>query len=313
MFDKNEGMPQLIAHGGPGDFPPMHPKPDYSYIKRSYLDVKYGEQSESQRMDIYLPENGEGPFPVILFIHGGAFCMCDKADHQVSPYLEGINRGYAIISTNYRLSGEAIFPAGIMDIKAAIRFIRANANTYMLDAEKIVVAGGSSGANYTCMICVTSNRPELEDLGQGNDKYSCAVLGGVAWFPPTDFCKMDDQLRENNLGPCDHNNADSPESRYMGGKITDLPNERVQQGNPMTYVHKDMAPMMIQHGRKDHLVPYQQSAIFVEKIKEVCGEDKVIFEILENADHGDPLFETEENMEKVFVYFDKIVQRMSKL
>jgi acetyl esterase/lipase len=281
---------------------------DHSHIKRKFLDVPYAGLSAAQKLDLYLPETGDGPFPTIVFIHGGAFMMCDKADNQVRPFLRGLSLGYAVASVNYRLSGEALFPAGIMDVKAAIRFLRANAEKYHLDRNRFAAAGGSSGGNYTCMICTTDRRPELEDLSQGNAEYSSAVQAGVAWFPPTDFTKMDEQLTANGLAKfADHNFAESPESRYLGGQITKLPAEKVQAANPMTYVHPAMPPMYLQHGRKDHLVPWQQSALLAEKIKQIAGPDKVRHEILEQADHGDPLFETGENMAKVFDFIGKVL------
>ncbi|OGN98438.1 MAG: hypothetical protein A2Z71_04315 [Chloroflexi bacterium RBG_13_50_21] len=126
-------------------------------------------------------------------------------------------------------------------------------------------------------------------------------------FGPTDFLKMDEQLAESSLGPCDHNDVDSPESRYMGAKITEIPS-KVQLANPMTYIHKDMPPILIQHGRKDHLVPVQQSIIFVEKLKKYVSPDRFEFDILENADHGDPIFETQENMLRVFSFLDKLLK-----
>jgi acetyl esterase/lipase len=219
-----------------------------------------------------------------------------------------LNLGYAVASINYRLSGEALFPAGIKDVKAAIRFLRANAEKYHLDSKRFIAAGGSSGANYTCMICTTGNRPELEDLSQGNADYSSAVQAGVSWFAPTDFSKMDEQLTANGLAQfADHNFADSPESRYLGGQITTLPNEKIQEANPMTYVHPGMPPLFLQHGRKDHLVPWQQSALLAEKIAAVAGESKVHFEILEQADHADPLFETDVNMAKVFEFIGSVI------
>jgi dipeptidyl aminopeptidase/acylaminoacyl peptidase len=131
------------------------------------------------------------------------------------------------------------------------------------------------------------------------------VQTGIVWFPPTDFLLMDEQLKANGLGPQDHNFAESPESRYLGGQITTLEPAYVQQANPMSYVHPGMPPMFIEHGRKDHLVPWQQSALFVDKIRTVCGNDAVKYEILETADHGDRQFETPENMEKVFAFLKK--------
>ncbi|MDR1970918.1 MAG: alpha/beta hydrolase [Treponema sp.] len=292
---------QRVFHGGRSN---PNGVLDTSAIKRKYTDLPYASVSEAQKLDIYLPENGEGPFPVIVFIHGGAFMMCDKADNQVRPYLGFLDRAYAVVSVNYRLSGEALFPAGILDVKAAIRFLRAQAERYHLDPRRFAAAGGSSGGNYAAMICAAGNRPELEDLSLGNAGYSSEVQAGVAWFPPTDFSKMDDHLRASGLGPADHNAADSPESRYLGAPLTELLAEKVQAANPMTYVHSGMPPLFLQHGRIDHVVPYQQSAILAAKIEAVAGKDKVRFEILEQADHADPLFETRENMEKVFEFIN---------
>jgi acetyl esterase/lipase len=119
---------------------------------------------------------------------------------------------------------------------------------------------------------------------------------------------MDEQLTANGLEKfADHNLADSPESQYLGGQITKLPVEKIQAANPMTYVHPEIPPMYLQHGRKDHLVPWQQSTMLAEKITQAAGQDKVRLEILEQADHGDPLFETEENMKKVFDFIDHVV------
>ena len=154
------------------------------------------------------------------------------------------------------------------------------------------------------LVALTAHVAELEDKSQGNASYSCEVQAAVDMFGPTDFLKMDEQLAQNGLGPCDHHEAQSPESRYLGAPITQIP-EKVARANPMTYVHKDMPPMLIQHGRVDHLVPVQQSIIFVEKIKEVATPDKVEFDILEGADHADRLFETEENMNRVFAFLDR--------
>ena len=95
-------------HHGIDEVPPPA---DTSWIKRKFIDLPYADLSPSQKLDIYLPEEGEGLFPVILAIHGGAFMGCDKGDEQVTPMLKGLKRGYAVISLNYRLSWEATFPA----------------------------------------------------------------------------------------------------------------------------------------------------------------------------------------------------------
>ena len=100
---------------------------DHGFIRRKYLDVPYADISPAQKLDIYLPDAGDGPFPVAIYIHGGAFMHGDKADSSIHSFLFGLERGYAVASLNYRLSGEAIFPAGVQDVKAAVRFLRAHA------------------------------------------------------------------------------------------------------------------------------------------------------------------------------------------
>jgi acetyl esterase/lipase len=280
---------------------------DVSHIRRKWLDLPYASISESQKLDIYLPPKGDGPFPVILHLHGGAFAIGDKRDIHILPILQGLQRGYTVVSANYRLSGEAIFPAGLQDIKAAIRWLRANQREYHLDGNRIAAWGGSAGGNYAAMVCLTADVAELNDLSLGNPEYPCHIQAAVDWFGPTDFLKMDEQFIESGLGLPDHSQADSPESRYIGAKITDVP-EKVQRANPMTYIRADMPPILIQHGRMDALVPVQQSMIFVQKLEELVSHERFELDILEKAGHGDPLFETEENMSRVFQFIDRYLK-----
>lgn len=271
------------------------------------FDLPYANLSPAQKLDIYWPAEGNGPFPVIISIHGGAFMGGDKRDIHLTSYLGGLKRGYAVVSVNYRLSGEAIFPAGLQDVKAAIRWLKANGEKYHLDGNRIAACGGSSGGNYAAMICLTAQVADFDDASLGNGEYPCNVQAGVDMFGPTDFLKMDEQIAENGFGRPDHNEPNSPESRYLGAKISDIP-EKVRFANPITYIYADMPPLLIQHGRRDHLVPVQQSVIFAEKLKELGCQDRFEFDILENADHADPLFETEENMNRVFSFLDKYLK-----
>lgn len=291
---------------GPMDGGPFEiPAADVSHIPRKWLDLAYADRSPAQKLDLYLPKVGDGPFPVVLHLHGGAFAIGDKRDIHLLPYLKGLERGYAVASLNYRLSGEAIFPAGLMDIKAAIRWLRANAGRHHLDPRRFAACGGSAGGNYAALVAVTASRSEFDDPALGKLDQLCDVQAAVDMFGPTDFLKMDAQLAESGLqGPGAHSQADSPESRYLGAKITDVP-DRVRLANPMTYIHKDMPPILIQHGRMDHLVPVQQSIIFAEAIRQTVGPERVELEILENADHADPLFETDENTSRMFSFLDK--------
>ncbi len=283
-------------------------KPNTDQIKRKWLDVAYATASPAQKLDIYLPEEGNGPFPVIVSIHGGAFKGGDKADGQVTPMLEGLKRGYAVVSINYRLSGEAIFPAQIYDLKAAVRWIRANAKSYQLNPEKIAAWGGSAGGTLSALIGTSGNLKEFEDLSMGDPTQSSRVLAVVDWFGPTDFLKMDEQLKASGVkNPQTHSIPDSPESQLIGKNLVDAP-ELVRKVNPETYITPDDPPFFIQHGKIDHLVPYQQSENLAAKLISVIGKDKVTFEILENNDHGGPGFTTDQNINKVFTFLDKYLK-----
>ena len=147
------------GHYAIGETPPPA---DTSFVTRKYLNKPYASLSAAQMLDIYLPEFGDGPFPVIIAIHGGAFMGCDKADLQVLPMLHGLKRGYAVVSINYRMSGEAKFPALIMDAKAAVRWIRANAAQYGFDPTCVAAWGGSAGGYLALMLGVSPNSKRAE-------------------------------------------------------------------------------------------------------------------------------------------------------
>jgi acetyl esterase/lipase len=284
------------------------PMADVSHIQRKWLDLPYASHSPAQKLDIFLPDEGDGPFPVVLHIHGGGFEIGDKGDIHVLAYLKGLAHGYAVVSVNYRLSGEAIFPAGLQDVKAAIRWLRANSRTYRLDGDRIAACGGSAGGNYAAMVCLTANVTEFDDPDLGNAEYPCNVQAAVDMFGPTNFLKMDEQLDESGFGPGDHGEANSPESKYLGAKLSDVP-LKVELANPMTYIHEHMPPILIQHGRLDTMVPIQQSMMFVEKLEKYVSHDLFEFDIIEGAGHGDPLFETEENMNRMFAFLDRYLKQ----
>lgn len=280
------------------------PKSKNEQIKNKWFDIAYASTSPSQKMDIYLPENGNGPFPVIISIHGGAFMMGDKADGQVNPMLEGLKRGYAVVSINYRMSGEAIFPTLVHDVKAAIRYVRANAAKYKLNPDKIAAWGGSAGGYLSAMAGTSGGIEQLEDLSQGNATYSSKVQAVVDWFGPIDFLQMDPQFKTSGKGKPDHSEANSPESKILGKQITLIP-EQVARANPSTYISSDDPVFFIQHGSEDRLVPTEQSVNFAASLEKVMGKEKVYFEILKGANHGGPAFETAENLYKVFQFLDK--------
>jgi acetyl esterase/lipase len=286
------------------------PEAETEHIQRKMFDLAYANLSPAQKLDIYWPAEGNGKFPVIVAIHGGAFMGGDKRDMQLTPILSGLEHGYAVVSINYRMSGEAIFPALVHDVKAAIRWVRANAEKFLFDPERVAVWGGSAGGYLALMAGVTAGIPELEDLTLGNPGQPSHVLAVVDWFGPTDFLKMDDQLAETGMRPSEeqaHNGEHSPESLILGQKITEIP-ELVHAANPETYIRAGAPPFFLQHGSKDDTVPHQQSLRMAEKLTRVLGPEKVTIEILPDARHGDPAFAAPANLRKVLDFLDQTLR-----
>jgi acetyl esterase/lipase len=291
--------------GRPPGPPPMM---ETSVYRQKWLDVPYAHQSPTQRLDIYLPDEGERPFPVIAAIHGGAWMIGDKRDVQQLPMLEGRKRGYALVCIGYRLSWEAIFPAQIFDCKAAIRFIRGNAEKYGLDPHRIAVWGGSAGGYLSALLGTSAGVKHLEDLSMGNPDQDSAVQAVVDWFSPAeDFLKMDEELIASGCGVADHSTPGSPESMLLGRLITEVP-ELVSWASPMTYISKNTPPFLIQHGLKDQLVPVEQSIHFAAAIEKAAGKDRVTLELLPGVYHADPAFETTENTNRVLDFLDTFLK-----
>lgn len=111
------------------------------HIRRKYLDLSYDEGFYRRKLDIYLPNEGEGPFPVIVDIHGGGWYFGDKSEHKLDPALHLLDRGYAVVSVGYSLSWMKKLPTQVFEVKAAIRYLRAHADEYHLDGKHIALWG----------------------------------------------------------------------------------------------------------------------------------------------------------------------------
>ncbi|HOE35101.1 MAG TPA: alpha/beta hydrolase [Anaerolineaceae bacterium] len=310
--NQNSQKPDAQAHSPISKADPGVPPPilDTSFVKRQWLDIPYARQSETQKLDIFLPDEGEGPFPVIFVIHGGAWKICDKRDEQLLPMLKGIYRGYAVVSINYRLSQEAIFPAQIFDCKSALRFIKAHAYTYHLDKTRIALWGGSAGGHLAALLATSEGVRELEDFSTGNETENTRVSAVVDWFGPTySFLEMDAMLAETGNGPCDHSLPESPESCLLGAQITTVP-ELVWKASPAAYIHPDVPYFLIQHGYHDPVVPVQQSIKFAAALEQIAGKEKVHLDVFMNhIVHADPYFESDENLEIVYAFLDKYLKK----
>lgn len=235
---------------------------------KQWIDVDYvGDGVIGHKLDIHLPKNGKGPFPVIICIYGSAFFSNSS---KGNVFKEGIgqallNAGFAVVSINHRSSRDAIFPAQIQDVKSAIRFTRANAKTYNLKGENIGITGWSSGGHLSSMAGTTSslrigeNKGNKVDLVGSSPTFpttSDAVQAVVDWFGPTDFLRMDSCGSTMN-----HNDEKSPESSLVGGPIQEN-REKTRLTDPAFYVNSKTPSFLIFHGDKDPLVPFCESEYF---------------------------------------------------
>jgi acetyl esterase/lipase len=239
------------------------------------------------------------PQPVIVYIFGGAFRMGSK-DSGIAAFIPFAQRGYVCASIEYRYSGEALFPAQLEDVKCAIRFLRANAERFGIDPERIGVFGHSSGGYLSTMLGVTADRPEFEGVGGisgGWEGVSSRVQAVCDFFGPSDFLAM------NRAGSVqDHDAPDSPESELLGGPIQTLP-ERAAQSNPITYITPESAlPLfLIVHGEADPLVPFNQSELLCTALERVKAN--VRFHRIAGAGHGGPAFETPAILDLMNLFF----------
>jgi len=222
-----------------------------------YRDLHYGQEHERQALDLYLPP-GQGPWPLIVWVHGGAF----RAGSKEGPLpMACLLQGFAIASIGYRLSQHALWPAQIVDCKAAVRWLRAHADEYALDSTRLAAWGCSAGGHLSAMLGLSAHVSKWER----GDNLACSssVQAVVDWFGPTDFLQMDaHRLPEGMV----HNLADSPESELVGGPIQAHP-DRVAAANPITYVRPDAPPFLIIHGDRDPLVPHHQSVLLAAALK----------------------------------------------
>lgn len=255
-------------------------------------DVEYGRAGErSLRLDIVRPaEKTERPMPVVCFIHGGGWTGGDKRDGL--PLLYPLAQdGYFCVSINYRLTGEAIWPAQIHDCKAAIRFLRANAQKYHIDPEKIGVWGGSAGGHLVAMLGTTGDVAELEG-NCGSPGQSSRVTCVLNWFGPTDLPRAltDPTVPDWVKGLLD---------KLVGGPAAQHV-DALRAASPVTYVTKDDAPTLTMHGTKDPLVPLSQAKFLDEALKKAGVESTLV--IVEGAGHG---FGGAEVHSRVRAFFDK--------
>lgn len=269
---------------------------------KSYTDVAYASESAAQVLDLYVPE-GEGPCPLVILVHGGGFQFGDKQMPLVQSMFALRDAGYAVATVNYRLSGEATFPAAVADVKAAVRYLRANAQKYGLDADRFAIWGESAGAYLAVMTAVTDDNTLKGDVSDNAD-VSSSVKAVLDFYGPVTFFDMDADFAA--LGKTTAtNDASSFESAFVGTPIGQLTDAQKQEISPLGYISSDTAlKVWIQVGDADQNVPYTQSQRLADAFTSAIGAESVQFEVLPGAAHEDPAFYTADNLARVTAWLD---------
>lgn len=223
------------------------------------------------KLDLYLPNGATNKLPVLVWIHGGAWKMGNKNWCPIAPL---VTNGVAVASIEYRLSREAKFPAQIMDCRAAVRWLRANAATHGLDPERIGAFGASAGGHLAALLGTAPAVAEW-DAGAHLDQ-SPRVQCVVAFYPPTD-------LDELTSGWFWRKVSFSDVGRLIGGAV-EQNRDRVARANPVNYISKNAPPFYLLHGDRDKLVPIRQSELLHTALRQ--AGIPVHFEIVPGKGHA---------------------------
>ena len=245
-------------------------------------DVVFGQGGgRDLTMHVVLPKKrSETPLPAYVWIHGGGWKGGNK-EGGIGKVIPLVREGFVGATIEYRLSGEATFPAQIEDCKCAIRFLRAHANEYQIDGDFIAVGGSSAGGHLAALVGTSGGVAELEGTGGWPDQ-SSTVQAVVDLYGPTDFVQF-----VTTPGYESHAKLDSPESRLIGGDVLQSP-AKTKQANPITYIDPEDPPFLILHGSDDRTVPPNQSES-LDKALQAAGV-KHRLKILDGAGHGGAQF-----------------------
>lgn len=262
-------------------------------------NVTYGQVDGVElQLDLARPKTGTGPFPAVVFIHGGAWAGGERTAYR-SMIEKAARRGYVAATISYRLtgfdpktsSGKVPFPAQIHDCKCAIRWIRSAAGKYHIDPERVGVTGGSAGGHLSLLVGLVDQQAGMEGNG-GHANFPSAVRAVVNYCGPTDLVQEYNDVK-----------AVQPFLQALCGGTPDLAGEAYKIASPVTYVSRQGPPVLTVHGDRDDIVPVEQARSLDEVMKQAGAPHELL--ILSGQGHA---FEGESGREAekaLWSFFDK--------
>lgn len=272
-----------------------------------FKDVNYADDGQAyHNLDIYLPKEEKASYPVVIHIYGSAwFSNNSKGAADLGTIVKALlDAGYAVVTPNHRSSSDAKFPAQINDIKAVIRFVRANAKKYKFDTSFIATSGFSSGGHLSSLAATSGNvkktkvgnlEVDLEGNVGNNLSQSSAVNAACDWSGPIDMFRMN----------CDEPRkwGNTPEEALVGHNYESQYDDNFKSISPVTYIDKKDPPMTIFHGTADNVVPNCQGQELYDELQK--KGIKAQLTIVEGGGHGFNMY-TEENLKKMVNFLNEV-------
>jgi acetyl esterase/lipase len=255
-------------------------------------DVPYSSPGgEILQLDLARPKNAKALSPAILCIHGGGFRAGNRQHHD-SLCVQLAERGYVAATVTYRLAPKHQFPAAVNDVKAAVRWLRANAAKYGIDPERIGVTGDSAGGHLALFLGVTGDVQSFDAADGGNGDQSSRVTCVVDVYGPSDFTKSYDR------------SVDAAEvlPLFLGGDLKTAWHRHIL-ASPLYWVTPHAAPTLAIHGTKDAYVAHEQAVWLIDRLKAADVEAELL--TLDGAGHGFKGEDAKRAHEAMFAFFDK--------
>ena len=272
-------------------------------IPRRKTDVAYGPL-DCQKLDVYYPPEGDGPFPVVFYIHGGSWLVGDRRHCALDCIVDALDVGYALVVPDYRLLSEAPFPEFIFDVKTAVRWARAHAAEYGFDAARFAMVGDSAGGHIVQMIAFTANHPEYEGGQYGWEAQSSAVQAVCSLYGISDISADDAALYRASGVPRVRTRTEPLNYKKLFG-VEAAPLLRLL--SPISLAGADSAPILLMHGIRDGVVPYQHSELLWRRMEAVCP-GKAELRLYPERNHCDAAFMTRESCMEIIDFFNKTLQ-----